>query len=763
MGLRRGACEMGLKVTWKYEFIGPGTSLISRADTVALDVGNRLAPGVLDQHHSRELGPSTSRLVMTYPELIFEHLLTQWHERADGGQSLDGREWSPIITTHRAPDFDGIVSTLLVQELIEHGEFPRWADGLAKFAAKVDQGKFRIDIHALHEERPPVSCAFYALEKAIEDPSNKWIPDPERMRLGLQLIRAELRHLEEKKGEDRWSAELFEGAYAGGWTLGEEGERIGKAINDDYKKFQEEWIQLAPGLKEAELPLHGTLGTWHPLLAPGVKVKAVVLDKPPKSFMFKDWVRAKGVPMTIIPWPERPPKGNRSRLLISLDPNGNYPEGRPTLRGLGAALECHEHFQRRKGLEGDSRGGVPRWPGAFNDDPWYSGRGHEYTIVDAPRDWSVLTRDKIIRMALTRQLWRLPKESALQWSVQAVRPIFLAQPKEGDHIVPSDLSGLLPGAQKALSTLLRLNEESIEKKAFWEEDRPADSTVVKREVFYWREAPDVCIERVEIAFNGKNMEGFLRWLWSRREKEGGKGLSFVLDAPVFQIPGVSGDEDELAHAVFLGASKQAEGESVISGAAGTISVVSGNVMRFPCAGQSPEEYLNEASTPRKKQWWRFTCDLQLLHCFYATLSEQLLLRASELHEQKQGQAERQKVTDQINRALVLFDVVSGSANAEIQLVYQRLRDQSDVSELTAKLRHEANALQDQIASGEEKNINFFLFLIGLMGLVEAVNGWEEIINDKMYLIGFVSAASVFTLGGMWIYRIWPFSAGSKRT
>ena len=119
MGLRRGARELGLKVTWKYEFVGPGTSLVSRPDTVALDVGNRLVAGVLDQHHERELGPSTSRLVMTYPELIFEHLLTPWHERADRGQSLDEVNWSPIITTHKNPDFDGIVSTLLVQELIE--------------------------------------------------------------------------------------------------------------------------------------------------------------------------------------------------------------------------------------------------------------------------------------------------------------------------------------------------------------------------------------------------------------------------------------------------------------------------------------------------------------------------------------------------------------------------------------------------------------------------------------------------------------------
>jgi hypothetical protein len=37
---------------------------------------------------------------------------------------------------------------------------------------------------------------------------------------------------------------------------------------------------------------------------------------------------------------------------------------------------------------------LPR-PGYDNADPWYDGRGHDYTIVDAPRSGTLLTADEI--------------------------------------------------------------------------------------------------------------------------------------------------------------------------------------------------------------------------------------------------------------------------------------------------------------------------------------------------------------------------------
>jgi hypothetical protein len=38
--------------------------------------------------------------------------------------------------------------------------------------------------------------------------------------------------------------------------------------------------------------------------------------------------------------------------------------------------------------------------GYDNSDPWYDGRGHNYTIVDAPRHGTVLSADAIERVLL---------------------------------------------------------------------------------------------------------------------------------------------------------------------------------------------------------------------------------------------------------------------------------------------------------------------------------------------------------------------------
>ena len=124
---RRGSADLGLQVDWQFEFVGHGKVLSSRPDTVALDVGNRLEPGVLDQHHDRDLAPSTSRLILEHPDLAYDHLMSPWLRRADDGVALEGKVWSPIITTHWSSDLDAVVSALLVQELVKNGTLPDWA------------------------------------------------------------------------------------------------------------------------------------------------------------------------------------------------------------------------------------------------------------------------------------------------------------------------------------------------------------------------------------------------------------------------------------------------------------------------------------------------------------------------------------------------------------------------------------------------------------------------------------------------------------
>src|SRR5439155_16837656 len=85
------------------------------------------------------------------------------------------------------------------------------------------------------------------------------------------------------------------------------------------------------------------------------------------------------------------------RCILSVRPDSGA-----SLEGLGAELERAES-RRRQELHGrddrlyDPRTGerLPDRVGYDNPDPWYDGRGHEYTIVDAPRAGTVLTADEV--------------------------------------------------------------------------------------------------------------------------------------------------------------------------------------------------------------------------------------------------------------------------------------------------------------------------------------------------------------------------------
>ena len=85
------------------------------------------------------------------------------------------------------------------------------------------------------------------------------------------------------------------------------------------------------------------------------------------------------------------------RWIISVDPCARY-----SLRRLGFALEREETAVRGDDLR---RQGEPRWQDyeyCDNDDPWYDGRNHEYTIVDSPRSGTAMTLSDIKKVLKLR-------------------------------------------------------------------------------------------------------------------------------------------------------------------------------------------------------------------------------------------------------------------------------------------------------------------------------------------------------------------------
>ena len=122
--------------------------------------------------------------------------------------------------------------------------------------------------------------------------------------------------------------------------------------------------------------------------------------------LLKYWLRAEGAVMTIIPLPYTRVEGRR-RVIIALDPTYRDTSGlAPCLEGLGRALEDAE--QARRLAIGDPtllRAGTPRYPWVDHDDPWYTGVGHGYTIVDSPRSGSVLDYERIADLAQDPSGW----------------------------------------------------------------------------------------------------------------------------------------------------------------------------------------------------------------------------------------------------------------------------------------------------------------------------------------------------------------------
>jgi hypothetical protein len=90
------------------------------------------------------------------------------------------------------------------------------------------------------------------------------------------------------------------------------------------------------------------------------------------------------------------------RCILSVTPQSGA-----SLQGLGALLDGAEAERRRRVYGVDDREADPATgaareprPGYANADPWYDGRAHGYTIVDAPRAGTMLTAGEIEELFL---------------------------------------------------------------------------------------------------------------------------------------------------------------------------------------------------------------------------------------------------------------------------------------------------------------------------------------------------------------------------
>ncbi len=388
-------------------FVRMGEVLEPRAGVVAVDVGGKCVPGVIDHHHRDGGEECAASLVAGQPGLVLDHLA--------GGRSLDA------IVMHAWPDLDCLVAAYLVRALAVDGGLPAGASALAEYTRIVDAGQAPPDmpfetslwglyVAAVHVLDPDPG----QLGEGSEDRFRRWV---ER---GFTLLDAVLD--EAPQGPEQVRLYSF--------VEGFDEERA--LLRADWRRYR---ADLEAGETfPIELPRRdGTRETVR-----GLRVRA------PRAILFKHFARMEGHVFThvIYPPPADAAAGGRarSRHVLAVDPESDV-----WLRGLGEALEAAEVEHRAE--TGEARPGPPRWPDVTCADPWYDGRSplHGFTIVDSPWEGTALDDQGVAARVTESAAWIAIGESRRQrvcprcGEVGAPGKGFCAT--EGESLVPAVVAG----------------------------------------------------------------------------------------------------------------------------------------------------------------------------------------------------------------------------------------------------------------------------------------------------------------------------------
>ena len=345
------------------EFVPMGTPLQAKPGAIALDVGSRCEPGVIDHHFGgAEEGCAAS--------LVYRHF--DWISSHAGNLSPDQITWM----MHEDPDFDCLAALFLAWNRLKFGFFPPGAEGLSRYSLDVDSGAGFLETVPFPERTP------YALFQFYLNRTQNHAGTPEqccsKAMEGFRLIGYFC--FLHATGEYPFLKNLMPPDHD--YSTGLAG------IQKDMEQFEK--VDRALG-REIEVPVQ--------LNGDKKMVSCLVLESP-RSRFYKAWARKQGYTVLVVRWP--PAGAPDHRIVVSVPPDKRH-----ALAGLGRALEKAEDKKRRQ--MNKVRDAVPRrFEDVNNSDPWYDGRSpiHAYTIVDSPHAGTVLTLEEVIKI-LQKGSWNL--------------------------------------------------------------------------------------------------------------------------------------------------------------------------------------------------------------------------------------------------------------------------------------------------------------------------------------------------------------------
>jgi hypothetical protein len=326
-----------------YEFVPYGERLDPRPTTIALDVGMKTVPGVIDHHHPEAEPECAASLIAKYPGLVLDHL-------PHYVGTHPGKWLPPLrVVTHRLPDFDSLASIFLTLRLLETGELDRAMEILAGYTRLVDSASLPKEID--------LSATPYAILRALFSGVRQEESEINRQRLGEGLKFMRFLYSKSQEGyEIEENRRLFSGI--------DRFERASRKVENDYFQYLDD-LGRADRLF-LDLPLASGTGK-RPVDGLGVQN--------PRSFLLKEWSRrdhvqsslGKGFSLSVTGF-------GSQRFILGVDPTMGI-----NLKGLGTLLNRREKEKRES-------------VGQSFVNPWYEGNCpfFNYRIVDSPRDGTTL-------------------------------------------------------------------------------------------------------------------------------------------------------------------------------------------------------------------------------------------------------------------------------------------------------------------------------------------------------------------------------------
>lgn len=377
-GVRLAARSVLQIANFRAVFAGFGETVPPTPGTVALDVGGAACPGVVDHHQDDPTvaGESATALLARHPEWVLDHLpgdrTTRWTP-------------PPVFILHRDPDLDCCAAAWLAQALLE-----ATPDGVPALLARVQRlVAYVTDVDQGRRVLPPDPSAsphllFSTLaHEASAEARRLQRSDVARNRLiltrGMFLVDVLLHRLDAEPDLPVESAFAGDpGPFA----------RQSRAIDEDWRRYRDDLARAR------------TFRVFLPTGTGGERVeRSLVRIEAPTCRDFKVWARSEGWDAQHVIYPPREdPRVAGTNVALRRHVLSVPPESDLRLEDLGAALQVAETARRTAIREVSGIDLLPRGqdrPGYDSPDPWYDGRGHARTIVDAPNSGSVLTVDEV--------------------------------------------------------------------------------------------------------------------------------------------------------------------------------------------------------------------------------------------------------------------------------------------------------------------------------------------------------------------------------